>query len=150
MQLTSVDLRRHYVTTNWNAYIRGTTRIHRFNRYKKDLWVAGPDEDWLRKNRITARRDRLDLREVGRYDRDQYKEAERKVRDHAASTRSASAARSRSVASARRSCAGTKRSAAASRGAPPVRRRAQPPRGGAEAPRRAPPPQRGGAAQGAG
>jgi 5-methyltetrahydrofolate--homocysteine methyltransferase len=79
-QLASPDLRRHYVTTNWNTYIRGTSRIHRFHRNRKDLWVAGPDDEWLRANRINVRRETSGLREIGRYDRDQLRDLEGRAR----------------------------------------------------------------------
>src|SRR6185295_3364623 len=48
-QLTSREVKRHYVVRDWSVYLRGTVSLLRFNKHRKDLWVASPDDDWLRR-----------------------------------------------------------------------------------------------------
>ena len=53
-QITSRDVRRHYVTRDF----QGTARTHplqRYNRHRKQT-VAGPGEEWFRRWRVTAPR----------------------------------------------------------------------------------------------
>ncbi|HWU88522.1 MAG TPA: DUF6600 domain-containing protein, partial [Kofleriaceae bacterium] len=82
LQLTARDLRRSYVIRDHRRYLSSTAPLQRWNRHRKSFYVAGPDDDWLRRWRIQPRRERVDLSEIGRYDRDQRREAERRAREH--------------------------------------------------------------------
>src|SRR4051812_4295607 len=80
--LFSPDVRRSYVTANVGAYLRGATPVQRYWRHGNQTWVAGPDDDWLRRYRVQPRRERLDPFQFGRFNDQQRREAEQRARQH--------------------------------------------------------------------
>ena len=56
--------------------------MRRYRRHGNQTWVAGPDDDWLRRYRVEPRRERYDLRQIGRYNDQQRREAERRAHEH--------------------------------------------------------------------
>ena len=76
------DVNRYYVTVNLPAYVRAAVPVRRYVRHRNQVWVAGPDDGWLRQHRVQPRRERYDLAEIGRYNDVQRREAERRAREH--------------------------------------------------------------------
>ena len=77
--LLAPDVRRYYFTGNLGTYMRSTAPVNRFYRHGNDVWVAGPHDDWLRSNRVDARRQPLGLQQMGRYTDAQRWEAQRRA-----------------------------------------------------------------------
>ena len=80
-QISSPDVRRYYATANFRVYINGTSPLQRYHRHKKAVWVAGPDDDYIRDHRLQVQRQKFELAEIGRYNADQRREAERRARE---------------------------------------------------------------------
>ena len=80
--LFAPDVPRYYVTANIGTYLRGAQPVRRYWRHGNQTWIAGPDDDWLRRYRVEKRRERFDLRQIGRYDDQQRREAERRAHEH--------------------------------------------------------------------
>jgi hypothetical protein len=77
--ITSRDLPRYYVRSDHGRYLRDTRPIVRWNRHGSQRWVAGPDRSYLERHRVRVQRDRYDLREIGRLDRQERLRAEQRV-----------------------------------------------------------------------
>jgi len=85
--LTSRDLSRHYARSNFRGYLGDTRPVYRYHRYRDRSWVAGPGDDYLRRQRVPIRRERVDLDAIGRLDPDRRREAEVRARQYRESPR---------------------------------------------------------------
>lgn len=81
-QVFAPNLTGIYMTGNPGGYLGTSTPVRRYYRSPRGVWVAGPDDDWLRRNRVDTRRDRPNLVDIGRYDDQQRREAERRARQN--------------------------------------------------------------------
>ncbi len=78
--ITSQDLPRYYVRRDLSRYVRDTRPVVRWNRYGNHRWVAGPDRDYLDRHRVRVQRDdRYNLRQIGRLDARERREAEQRA-----------------------------------------------------------------------
>jgi hypothetical protein len=81
-QLFVSNLERHYVAGDIGGILGNSAPVRRYNRSPSGVWVAGPDEDWLRRNRVEWRRERPNLADIGRYNDQQRREAELRARQN--------------------------------------------------------------------
>ncbi len=80
--LFAPDVPRYYVTANIGNYLRAAVPVRRYARHRNQTWVAGPDDAWLQRYRVEKRRERADLVQIGRYNDQQRREAERRAHEH--------------------------------------------------------------------
>ncbi len=72
------DLRRAYAREPAEYLLHRTVFLERYHRHNGHMWGSGPDDTWLRGQRVAVRREPLRFDEVGRYDEHQRHEAERR------------------------------------------------------------------------
>jgi hypothetical protein len=59
-ELFSIEISRRYAVSNIRGYLDASVPIVRYHRHDNDVWVAGPSEDWMRRNRLDVRRERAE------------------------------------------------------------------------------------------
>jgi hypothetical protein len=79
-ELLSIEISRRYVASNIRRYLDLSVPIVRYHRHDKDVWVAGPSEDWMRRYRLDVKRERAETIELGRLDAQRRSDAERHAR----------------------------------------------------------------------
>ncbi|HEY0986207.1 MAG TPA: DUF6600 domain-containing protein, partial [Kofleriaceae bacterium] len=73
---------RYIIRSNVRGYVRSTWTVRRYgNDRHRRTWVLGPDDDWLRRNRVEVRRERVELDRIGRFDDARGREAARRARE---------------------------------------------------------------------
>lgn len=75
--LFAPDLRRHYITGDVPRYVERSVPVARYVRHGREVWPAGPSQDWLRTNRVAVVRTQPDLTAIGRFDPARRAELER-------------------------------------------------------------------------
>ena len=80
--LFAPDTPRYVIRGNVRPYLSSTLAVRRYGHDRHNrTWVLGPDGDWLRRNRVEVRRERVDPVRIGRFDDDRRREAEARARE---------------------------------------------------------------------
>jgi hypothetical protein len=76
--LFAADTPRYVIRGNVRPYLSSTFVVRRYGHDRRNhTWVLGPDDDWLRRNRVEVRRERVDAYALGRFARALAEEAVR-------------------------------------------------------------------------
>src|SRR5262249_9668129 len=68
---------RRYVIRDVHPYLTTTFVVRRYGRdHRNHTWVLGPDREWLQRNRVEVRRERVDPVALSRFDEQRRREAE--------------------------------------------------------------------------
>ncbi|HEY6178382.1 MAG TPA: DUF6600 domain-containing protein, partial [Kofleriaceae bacterium] len=80
--LFAADTPRYVIRGNVRPYLSSTFVIRRYGHDRRNhTWVLGPDDEWLRRNRVEVRRERVDAYALGRFDEQRRREAEARARE---------------------------------------------------------------------
>ena len=80
--LLAPDAPRYIIRGNTRSYVGSTFAVRHYGRDRRNhTWVIGPDQAWLQRNRVEARRERVDPARIGRFDDARRRDAEVRARD---------------------------------------------------------------------
>src|SRR5499427_864354 len=80
--LFASDTPRYVIRSNVRPYLSTTFVVRRYGHDRHNhTWVLGPDDEWLRRNRVEVRRERVDAYALGRFDEQRRRDAEARAHE---------------------------------------------------------------------